>query len=241
MGRILYIFPHPDDESFGPGPAMARQVRQGRHVALLTLTEGEATQQRHAHGYTLEEMGAVRRREMACVAAVLGLGDLTVLALPDGKLADEDPAALEAVIERHIRRQRPDVLVTYPAHGISGHPDHVATHAAVTRVFEQMRAAAPEAAPRRLAYFVLPPAADPAQAEARADHLQSSPEAAIGCITPVDAEDLALGARALACYETYQAVVEAHDPLAQVVEGVCFALRGEPAAPLRSDLLEGLA
>ncbi len=35
--RILYIFPHPDDESFGPARAMAAQRRQGHDVYLLTL------------------------------------------------------------------------------------------------------------------------------------------------------------------------------------------------------------
>lgn len=32
--RILYIFPHPDDESFGPARAMAAQRRQGHDVYL---------------------------------------------------------------------------------------------------------------------------------------------------------------------------------------------------------------
>ncbi|MEM8600085.1 MAG: PIG-L family deacetylase, partial [Bacteroidota bacterium] len=35
---LLYVFPHPDDESFCPGPAMARQAREGHAVHLLTLT-----------------------------------------------------------------------------------------------------------------------------------------------------------------------------------------------------------
>jgi hypothetical protein len=33
--RILYVFPHPDDESFGPARAMAAQKRQGHAVYLL--------------------------------------------------------------------------------------------------------------------------------------------------------------------------------------------------------------
>ena len=48
--RILYVYPHPDDESFGPARAMAAQRRQGHEVYLLTLTRGEATKVRHTFG-----------------------------------------------------------------------------------------------------------------------------------------------------------------------------------------------
>ncbi len=57
--RILYIFPHPDDESFGPANAMSKQVREGNEVYLLTLTKGGATKQRHKYGYSIKEMGEV--------------------------------------------------------------------------------------------------------------------------------------------------------------------------------------
>ena len=42
--RILYIFPHPDDESFGPAPVIKAQVDQGHEVFLLTLTRGGAAE-----------------------------------------------------------------------------------------------------------------------------------------------------------------------------------------------------
>ena len=84
--RILYIFPHPDDESFGPARAMAAQKRQGHDVYLLTLTRGEATKVRHKFGWTLEQMGEVRYREMMDVRTTLDLTDIRVLNLPDGGL-----------------------------------------------------------------------------------------------------------------------------------------------------------
>ena len=58
--RILYIFPHPDDESFGPAPAIAAQRRQDDEVYLLTLTKGEATKQRHRLGVSKKEMREIR-------------------------------------------------------------------------------------------------------------------------------------------------------------------------------------
>ncbi len=61
--RILYIFPHPDDESFGPGPVIKQQLEQGNEVYLLTLKRGGATKVRHKLGLTVEQWGmcAIRK------------------------------------------------------------------------------------------------------------------------------------------------------------------------------------
>lgn len=48
--RILYVFPHPDDESFGPAPVIKQQLEQGNEVFLLTFTRGGATKVRHKLG-----------------------------------------------------------------------------------------------------------------------------------------------------------------------------------------------
>ncbi|ARA93662.1 GlcNAc-PI de-N-acetylase [Rhodothermaceae bacterium RA] len=234
MARILYVFPHPDDESFGPGPGMARQRRCGHEVYLLTLTRGEATRERARYGYTKAEMGAVRYREMQAVAEVLDLTDLTVLDFPDGTLAELDPRLLEAAVQQHVERVRPHVVVTYPVHGISGHPDHLVTHAVVKRVYCEGRARGTSL--RRLAFFTL----FEDGGAGRPAHLQGSPREAIDCIVPVGEADRQQGEAALACYVTYQAVVQAHDPLAQVAGGIPFELFQEHPRPRLRDLCEGL-
>ncbi len=236
MARILYVFPHPDDESFGPGPVIARQQRQGHEVFLLTLTRGEATRERDKFGYSKEEMGRVRRAEMQEVARTLKLADLTVLGLPDGGLADLDPLDLEALITRHVAHVRPHVLVTYAVHGISGHPDHLVAHAVIKRLFCALRADG-AAYLRRLAFFTLPRSVAPV----RAGRLKGSPDDAIDCIVRFDEEDRAQGAAALACYTTYRDVIEQHQPLRTVADGVCFTLFGERHDPPLEDLLDGLA
>ena len=133
--RILYIFPHPDDESFGPAHAMYKQVREGHEVYLLTLTKGGATKKRHDFGYSIEEMGNVRYNEMKKVEAVLKLKGMTVLNLPDSGLKLLDPRIIEDIIKDEILRLGPDVVVTYAVHGISGFHDHLITHAVVKRSF----------------------------------------------------------------------------------------------------------
>lgn len=229
MATLLYIFPHPDDECFGPAPAIARQRREGHAVHLLTLTRGEATRQRHHHGYTRAEMGQIRFEEMQCVAEVLGLSSLEVLDFPDGGLAELDPRLLEEVVARAIERHRPEVVVTYPVHGLSGHPDHLVTHATVKRVFCALRERRPFL--RRLAFFTLPEGLTE-----KPPHLRTSPRAQIDACVSFAPEDLERAAAALACYRTYQRVIEQNRPLASVAEGVCFELFQEVFDPPLEDL-----
>lgn len=225
--RILYIFPHPDDESFGPALAIARQVREGDAVHLLTLTRGEATKQRHRLGLSLEEMGEVRFREMLAVETTLGLAGMTVLDFPDSGLADLDPRPLEEAVAREIREVRPDVVVTYAVHGVSGFHDHLVTHAVVKRVFCELREREPEVAPRRLALFTL----------AESDHpdgfttLATSDPEDIDVSIEVTDEDVRKAEAALDCYETYQEVIERADPLGRVGRTVHFELFDESHSP----------
>lgn len=228
---LLYVFPHPDDESFGPGPAIARQIREGHDVHLLVLTKGGATKVRHDLGLSVDEMGAAREKEMGCVAEVYGL-DLTVLDFPDGGLADLDPRQLEHVVERKIQAVRPDVVVTYAYHGNSGHPDHLVTHAVVKRAYCQTHDDLAARGPRRLAFFTL----IQGEIEDAPVALKGLPRDQVGAIVTFTDADRQTAARALDCYETYRSVVEAHDPLGQVADGVAFALFGEEtsAEPLDS-------
>jgi len=236
MASLLYIFPHPDDESFGPAPALARQRRAGHDVHLLTLTRGEATAQRERLGYSKSEMAEARYQEMQNVARALDLSSLTVLEYPDGELAELDPLLLEEEIAAHVHERAPDVVITYPVHGISGHPDHLVSHAVVKRVVCALRRDG-TAYPKRLAFFTLPPAPDDAD---RPAHLQHSPSPLIDCRVPVSEADLEAGREALDCYVTYRPVVEAHQPLRSVEDGVSFELFGEAHEPVLSNLLDEL-
>ena len=93
---------------------MAAQRRQGHEVYLLTLTRGEATNVRHKFGWTLEQMGAARHREMQDVNTTLELADMRILTLPDGKLKELDSWSIEAVVREEMLRVKPQAVVTFP-------------------------------------------------------------------------------------------------------------------------------
>jgi LmbE family N-acetylglucosaminyl deacetylase len=232
--RILYIFPHPDDESFGPARAMAAQRRQGHDVHLLTLTRGEATKVRHKFGWTLEQMGEARYREMLEVRKTLDLTGMRVLNLPDGGLKELDPWTIEQSIREDILRIQPHVVVTFPIHGISGFHDHIVTHSAVTRVYLEL-VAADHAWLQRLAFFTLavPPAQFPW-------HVNVTASSEIDCVMQVTEADMERFHKALDCYVTYADVI-ADTRIHQVFDdNVHFELFREDHKPPLGDLSHGL-
>lgn len=236
MATFLYVFPHPDDECFGPAPAIARQRNDGHEVHLLTLTRGEATSQRDRLGYSKEQMAEVRYGEMKDVAEVLDLTSMTVLEYADGQLAELNPLVLEEEVATRIHTVDPDVVVTYPVHGISGHPDHLVTHGVVKRVVCALRADG-ASFPRRLAFFTLPP--PPSDAN-RPAHLRHSPTSLIDCTVEVNDDELATAREALDCYVTYRPVIEEHQPLEAVENGVAFEIFGESFDPPLESLVDAI-
>jgi LmbE family N-acetylglucosaminyl deacetylase len=224
--KILYIFPHPDDESFGPAPAMAAQKRAGHEVYLLTLTKGEATKQRFRLGVSKEEMGKIRFKEMQCVEKVLELDDMTVLDLPDSGLKEMDPREIENVVKNHIKKIEPDVLVTYAVHGISGFEDHLVQHAVVKRVYCEMRDEGCNYL-KRLAFFT-----HYSEKEVESKfHLSSSKLEEIDCWVQVNDTDMQKFYQALDCYQTYQQTIEESGVKNSVTDRVPFEFFQEDFDP----------
>lgn len=230
MAKILYIFPHPDDESFGPAPAISAQIRQGHEVHLLTLTKGEATKQRHRLGLSKEQMGEVRYQEMLCVEKRLGLAGMKVLDLPDGELKKVNPIEIEKVIQKEIQELQSDILVTYAVHGISGFHDHLVTHAVVKRVFCSMQESG-MSYPRRLAFFTR-------MGEVFMDgkfRLEISKPEEIAWIEECNNEDMKAFHEALDCYKTYKEVIEQSKVREVTTNRVPFEIFGETFdTPLKS-------
>ncbi len=138
---LMAVFAHPDDESFGIGGTLARYgADPGVRVVLLCATRGEAGEISNPELASAERLGEVRELELRCACRALGVEDLFFLDYRDsgmvGSAENEDPRALaqadfgEAVgkIVAHIRRERPDVVVTFDESGGYGHPDHIAIH-----------------------------------------------------------------------------------------------------------------
>jgi mycothiol S-conjugate amidase len=147
--RLLSVHAHPDDESSKGAATLARYAAEGVDVLVATCTGGERGEILNPAVDTAEnraDLPAIRRREMAAAAEILGVRH-RFLGLVDSGLPDEgDPlpegcfAALPlseaaAPLVALIREFRPHVVITYDETGGYPHPDHIRTHEVTLEAF----------------------------------------------------------------------------------------------------------
>ena len=116
MSRVLVLSPHPDDETFGCGGTLRRQVEQGDTVRVVFLTSGE----KGGHGRSEAETIVLREEEARLAADILGLSQLEFWHEPDGAL--RVTAAAVKRMRAVLQTFRPDTI--YVPHGREMHPDH---------------------------------------------------------------------------------------------------------------------
>lgn len=132
--RVLALFPHPDDESWAAGAALAQCADAGADVRVVSATRGEAGRDRRGTARTPALLAALRAAELAAACRALGARLDGFLDLPDGRLAEVDRAALDAAIAAAFSRIAPQVVLTFGADGAYGSLDHIAFAARVVAV-----------------------------------------------------------------------------------------------------------
>jgi LmbE family N-acetylglucosaminyl deacetylase len=129
--RLMAVLAHPDDESLGVGGTLAKYASEGADVFVLSATRGERGRYRgHPPGDPRHPgpstLASIRESELRAAASVLGVCDVSLLDYHDQHLDRADPREAVAGIVAHLRRVRPDVVVTFGPDGAYGHPDHIA-------------------------------------------------------------------------------------------------------------------
>ena len=79
--RVLVLAPHPDDESFGCGAALALHCQQGDPVRVVFLSSGELGQ--WGEEQDLETTRNQREKEVHGALALLGVDDFDFWRYPD--------------------------------------------------------------------------------------------------------------------------------------------------------------
>jgi LmbE family N-acetylglucosaminyl deacetylase len=71
-------------------------------------------------------LASIREAELRAAASALGVREVSLLDFYDKQLDRANPRDAIAAIAGHLRRVRPDVVVTFGPDGAYGHPDHIA-------------------------------------------------------------------------------------------------------------------
>ncbi len=161
--RLMGILAHPDDESLGAGGTFAKYADEGVETYLVTATLGQRGRYFDDSDRPDDaEVGRVREAELRRAAAVLGIREVCPLGYMDGSLDRVDTREAVGRIAAHIRRIRPQVVLTFDPFGAYGHPDHIAVSQLAGAAI--VAAAAPDGERAR------PPGGGAAAAEARPPH-----------------------------------------------------------------------
>ncbi len=131
---VLAVVAHPDDESFALGGVLAAFAEAGARVSVLCLTRGEASTVHGVEG----DLTELRAEELAAAADALGVEDVTLLAYPDGRLAEVDLALLATEVVTVARDHAADGIVGFDLTGVTGHPDHARATAAALRAADSL-------------------------------------------------------------------------------------------------------
>jgi LmbE family N-acetylglucosaminyl deacetylase len=129
--RAVAVVAHPDDLEYGVASAVARWTGQGKEVAYLLATRGEAG----IAGMPPAAVGPLRMEEERRSASVVGVTEVEFLDHPDGLV--EYGMALRRDLAAAFRRLRPEVVITmsfdltWGEQGPVNHADHRAVGLAV--------------------------------------------------------------------------------------------------------------
>ena len=143
----MFVHAHPDDESSKGAATMARYAKEGYRITVVTCTDGSAGDVLNPamdRPGVLDRMVEVRREELERALEILGVSGQFDLGYRDSGYVEDfagdgthlpDNCFFNVPMEESVgalvgvvRRERPDVLVTYPPGGGYPHPDHIRCH-----------------------------------------------------------------------------------------------------------------
>jgi LmbE family N-acetylglucosaminyl deacetylase len=123
----MAILAHPDDEAMGTGGILAKYAADGVGTYVVTATRGERGWWGQEQDYPgPEALGRIREKELRAAAAVLGLREVRLLGYRDTELDRANPKEVVGHLVAHLRRVRPQVVVSFGPYGYFGHPVHIA-------------------------------------------------------------------------------------------------------------------
>lgn len=130
--RILVIVAHPDDECMFFYPSISGLQKAGHEVYLLCLCKG------NYYG-----LGELRACELYHSCSLLGIQQTHVTVVEDAELQDGlgnlwNRHTVSKYVSSSVMNIDAEVLITFDAHGVSGHPNHSSAWAGVISAWENL-------------------------------------------------------------------------------------------------------
>jgi mycothiol S-conjugate amidase len=149
---LLALHAHPDDESSKGSGTMARYAKEGVRVALVCATggeEGDILNPRMDKPGVKERMAELRKEELEAACSILGVEEVYDLGYRDSGMPktesnkhpdafwNADPEEAVGKIVAIIRKERPEVVLSYDESKGYEHPDHLRIHEWGRRAYEE--------------------------------------------------------------------------------------------------------
>ncbi|MEI7603911.1 MAG: PIG-L family deacetylase [bacterium] len=134
--KFLFVYAHPDDETFGAGGTIHRLVLEGHDVFTITATDGSAGSilNRNKKKFEGKDIKTIRRSEYKNATTILQVGKSKILDFDDGQMNNSHIwGKLTNTIKNIIEGYKPDVVVTFENTGWYYHLDHIAVFVAVNK------------------------------------------------------------------------------------------------------------
>lgn len=132
--NYLFIFAHPDDESFYTGGTIAKIIHSGGNAHVVSLTHGERGN-KHC-GFDSTELKRVRKNEFHSSCQTLGATSFHLGEFRDGNLSNESPQEVSIYLDRVVDSVQPDAIITFGHEPHYPHRDHLATTDHVTTLYQ---------------------------------------------------------------------------------------------------------
>lgn len=135
--RFLFVFAHPDDESFCCGGTIALARARRVRVSLISATKGGRGRSGDLKLWKEIGLAKLREREFHRAGRTLGVNNVECWGYEDGSLGSVGPRTIVRRILGQLRKLQPTLTITFGPDGFSGHSDHQAISRFTTVAFRQ--------------------------------------------------------------------------------------------------------
>lgn len=118
MSVILVVAAHPDDEILGVGATIAKRVAEGDTAYALILGEGQTSRWDRRESASTDVVASLHEDSIKA-AKIIGFQDTYFENLPDNRFDSIDLLDVIKLIEKYIKKIRPDIVYTHHANDLN--------------------------------------------------------------------------------------------------------------------------